>query len=132
MQGVEAAVERLREFGEDLDLPMRAILDLCFLAEEMLVCVQSGAFAAGERATLRIQAALEKKNLRVSVEWDGKPFDPLAAPMLSLDTPLEDVSLDGLEMHLLRRFSDELDYTRQGNVNRLRCLRRIADPEPAA
>jgi anti-sigma regulatory factor (Ser/Thr protein kinase) len=131
LQGLQAASERLREFGEDLDLPVRTVFDLCFMVEEMLSSVLSGGFAEGERVRLRIQAAREKKSVRLIVEWDGKPFDPLAVAEIDPTAPLEDISLDGWEVHLLRRFTDELGYARQGRVNRLYALRHIPAVQPA-
>ena len=129
--GLQAALDRLREFGEDRNLSVRTVLDLCFMGEEMLFSVLSRAFAKGEQTKIRIQAAEEQQRVRLNIEWEGKAFDPLNSPHLSLNTSLEDISLDGLEIHLLRRFCDELGYTRQGSVNRLHAVRRIAVTEPA-
>jgi anti-sigma regulatory factor (Ser/Thr protein kinase) len=62
----------------------------------------------------------------IEVEDDGKPFDPTEAPKVDTSLPLDKKPIGGLGIHLIRRAMDEMRYTRQGNRNVLRMIKRLS------
>lgn len=57
----------------------------------------------------------------VTIEDDGKPFDPLTdAPPPVLDGPVEDRPIGGLGLHILKQMGLRMQYLRAGQHNRLR------------
>ncbi len=57
----------------------------------------------------------------LTVEDDGKPFDPLAdAPPPVLDGPVEDRPIGGLGLHILKEMGMKLSYRREAGRNLLR------------
>jgi anti-sigma regulatory factor (Ser/Thr protein kinase) len=57
----------------------------------------------------------------LTVEDDGKPFDPLAdAPPPVLDGPVEDRPIGGLGLHILKEMGMKLNYRREAGRNLLR------------
>ena len=57
---------------------------------------------------------------RVTIEDDGKPFDPLTeAPPPVLDGPVEDRPIGGLGLHILKQMGLRMQYQRVAQFNRL-------------
>jgi anti-sigma regulatory factor (Ser/Thr protein kinase) len=57
----------------------------------------------------------------LTIEDDGKPFDPLAdAPPPVLNGPVEDRPIGGLGLHILKEMGMKLNYRREAGRNLLR------------
>lgn len=55
--------------------------------------------------------------VQVNLRDDGAPFDPLSAPLPTLDRVLDDAPIGGLGLHLIRSFAKHVIYERQGPLN---------------
>jgi anti-sigma regulatory factor (Ser/Thr protein kinase) len=55
----------------------------------------------------------------VTLEDDGRPFDPWQKSAPDLDAPLEERSVGGLGIFLVRSLMDEVAYERRGERNRV-------------
>ena len=77
---------------------------------------------------MTVRFALEPAALRVEIEDDAGPFNPLDAPAVDTALPLEEKPLGGLGVHLIRKSVDELEYQRAGNRNVLVMKNRLAAP----
>jgi len=65
--------------------------------------------------TLGIEAA----EMRVEVEDDGKPLNPLEASEADTTQSLEDRAVGGMGIHLVRKLTDGLEYRRHEGRNLL-------------
>lgn len=72
-----------------------------------------------------VELELSEFGLQVTFMDDGRPFNPLetAAPDVSL--PLEERTIGGLGIHLLRSVTDNLEYQRVDGKNRIRLFKRF-------
>jgi serine/threonine-protein kinase RsbW len=66
---------------------------------------------------LHVRISRLEDELRVEVEDDATPFNPLEAPAPDVNLPLEERPVGGLGIHLVRQFMDGLEYRRQGARN---------------
>jgi serine/threonine-protein kinase RsbW len=57
--------------------------------------------------------------MKVEVEDDGRPFNPLEAPPPDIGKPLAEREVGGLGIHLVRKMMDELEYRRENDKNLL-------------
>ena len=98
-------------------LPARCVARLHLALEEHLanIIAHGGDSALAGRITVRF--ALELAALRVEIEDDAGPFNPLAAPSVDTSLPLEQKPLGGLGILLIQKSVDELEYWRAGNRN---------------
>ena len=48
---------------------------------------------------------------------DGREFDPLAVPSPVMKASIEDISVGGLGVHLVRKSVDEIQYSRDRYKN---------------
>lgn len=121
--------DRVREFGEDHRLPVKTIFDLCLVAEELLSYVISNGFDEGERASLQLRVGIEKEQARIAVEYRGRVLNPLEAPRIDINLPIEDLPLEGWDVHLLRQLGDDIGYERAGDKNIITVVKKweIAD-----
>jgi anti-sigma regulatory factor (Ser/Thr protein kinase) len=57
--------------------------------------------------------------VKAEVEDDGRPFNPLEAAEVDTAKPLEERTIGGLGIHLVRKLMDGLEYQRQEEKNLL-------------
>jgi serine/threonine-protein kinase RsbW len=72
---------------------------------------------------------MELGELKAEVEDDGQPFNPLEAPEVDTTKPLEERTIGGLGIHLVRKLMDGLDYQRQGDRNLLTMKKKTEEPQ---
>ena len=92
-------------------------LELCL--EELLTNLATHGAGAAPPA-VSVALSVEAGSVRVRVEDDGAPFDPLREELPHLSESLEERSIGGLGIHLVRSFATELDYSRGGGRNVVR------------
>ncbi len=78
-----------------------------------------------------IRLELAGAELRVQVEDDGRPFNPLEQPDPDLTLPAEARPVGGLGLHLLRGLFDRIEYRREGGLNRVTLVKRGAGENPS-
>ena len=78
--------------------------------------------AAGSRV-IRIRASLKRDSLRLDIEDDARPFNPVEAPLPDVNVPVEEKTPGGLGILLLRSVMSRVEYRRRGAKNRLRLVR---------
>ncbi len=74
-------------------------------------------YAADESCEVTVE--VRDETVVVTIEDTRPPFDPLEAPALDVDAPLESRRPGGMGLHLVRSLSHELTYERVGDRNRL-------------
>jgi len=116
---IERMSQLLAEFGERWHLPAKPLLDLNLAIEEVVANVITHGYENDDEHQIGIRIHLEDTDITVEVEDDGRPFNPLEFPKPDLTLPLEEKSLGGLGIHLLRNLTDCLDYKRQETKNLL-------------
>lgn len=68
---------------------------------------------------LHIRLSRSENELRVEVEDDATPFNPLEVPAPDINRPLDERAVGGLGIHLVRQVMDGLDYRRLDGKNLL-------------
>ena len=72
---------------------------------------------------IAVRLALHNGHVEATVEDDGKPFDPLAAPAPNLTSSPREIG--GVGLHFVRNLTDEQTYTRRDHINQLRLIKRL-------
>lgn len=68
---------------------------------------------------LHVRLSRLANEIRVEVEDDATPFDPLEVPAPYLDRPLDERPVGGLGIHLVRQIMDGMEYRRLDGKNLL-------------
>ena len=125
LSAIERMSQLLAEFGDRWHLPTKPLLDLNLAVEEVVANVISHGYEDHHEHQIAITISLEEAEMTVEVEDDGRPFNPLEFPEPDLTRPLEERSLGGLGIHLIRNLTDRLDYRRQQGKNLLVMKKRL-------
>jgi len=116
-------IERLSrivsEFGEIYNLPPRVIFEMNLALEEILANIISYAHEDRDEHRIIIRLSLKNEVLIAEIEDDGRPFNPLEAPVPDIKKPLEDRPIGGLGIHIVRNLMDGLEYRRREGKNLL-------------
>lgn len=96
-------------------------LELCLNEVLANVIVHGGAAALSEPVRLRLEIDVDdgRGQAGVTVSDAGAAFDPLSSPAGILPKTLEEASLGGLGLVMIRRCSDWLDYRNEEGRNHL-------------
>ncbi len=109
--------DALDELAAGHCLPARCVARLHLALEEHLANIIAHGGNPGPASTITVRFALEPAALRVEIEDDARPFNPLDAPAVDTALPLQEKPLGGLGILLIRKSVDELEYRRAGNRN---------------
>jgi len=114
-----SASQALAEFGRQHGLPDSVLHDLNLALGEILTNIISYGYTDSGEHEITVRLSIEPGEMRVEVEDDGQPFNPLEAPEVDTTKPLEDRAVGGLGVHLVRKLTDGLEYQRHAGKNLL-------------
>ncbi len=109
------------EFGRQEQWPEDLIFKLHLILEELGL----NAMTYGGASSVRIIISAEADRVTIEISDDGGAFDPLNdAPQPDVDAALEERSIGGLGIHLVRTLTNDLSYRREGGRNNLTLVTR--------
>ncbi len=130
-----AELDRMSHVVHDLAarhaLPERTGFEVTLALDEVLTNVISYAYDDDAEHEILVHVSLNDCELRVQVEDDGQPFDPLGLPPPDLDLGIDDRPIGGLGVHLVRCVMDGLEYRRESGRNILVMIKRLPPPVAA-
>ncbi|KAA2285088.1 SpoIIE family protein phosphatase [Arenimonas fontis] len=109
-------------------LPMTVLHDLHLVIEEVACNIVHHGAEEGREPALELRATVDQDRLELEFRDDGRPFDPLSAPVPDLDADISDRPIGGLGVHLVRELAEELEYRREAGRNVLRIALHIPPP----
>lgn len=117
--------ERVERFAGECRLPADHAASLNLVLDELVSNVIK--YGYDDQALHEIQVTIEIQGdlLTVSVEDDGKPFNPIEAPLPNLDLPIEERPIGGLGVLLIRSLVDVVDYRRERGRNIVTLKKRV-------
>ncbi len=114
-QAVGAFLEHERVSREAIDAAQLAL-------DELVANVVRWGHDDDRQHLIRVEAAVEKAQVRLVVEDDGRPFDPSCFPPPDLSTPPEQRAEGGLGIHLVRALAQQVAYRRMAGRNRVEVI----------
>jgi serine/threonine-protein kinase RsbW len=130
---IAAALDSLRPLGawvqdaaREAGLPEEVSAGLDHALHEAVENVVRYAWpdVAGHR--IRIVFRCDGTQVEVEIEDDGRPFDPRSVPPPMAPASLESLVPGGYGVAMMRHFTDEVLYRRDGALNRLTLRRSLA------
>jgi phosphoserine phosphatase RsbU/P len=111
--------QTLTEFGSQRGLSDKVLHDLNLALEEILTNVISYAYTDSGEHEIRVRLSVQPGEIEAEVDDDGQPFNPLDVPEPDTTKSLDERTIGGLGIHLVRKIADGLEYKRQGERNLL-------------
>jgi anti-sigma regulatory factor (Ser/Thr protein kinase) len=124
---IERLSEFVTEFGVEHHLPPKVTFALNLSLEEIVTNVISYGYDDGCEHQILVRLSVEEGEATAQVEDDGRAFNPLEAPTPDIDKPLEERSIGGLGIHLVRSLMEKLEYDRRDERNILVMRKRIEE-----
>ena len=113
---IAAAVE---DFGEREDWPTEIIFRVNLALEELGINIMNYGHDGGFHE-FEIALTSEADSITIEITDDGRAFNPLNdATMPDITAPMEDRTVGGLGIHLVRTMMDEMIYRREHCKNHL-------------
>ncbi len=117
--------DQLEAFARQHGLAARVLHDVQLALEEHLTNILSYGYGDKLEHQIRVRIQFSAPELRVEVEDDGRPFNPLERPAPELSKPIEERPVGGLGIHMMRKSLDGMEYRREGGKNILVMIKRI-------
>ena len=114
---LERVSRTMAEFWAESGLPAELEGDVNLALEEMLANVILHGYQDQSEHNIAVSLEANGGEVRVAIEDDGVPFNPLEAPEVDTTTSLVDRLIGGLGIHLVRKVTDGLEYKRLGDKN---------------
>ncbi len=119
---VNAAIE---ELAEEENWPPDVTFQIGLAIEEVGVNIVSYGHADDKAHEIKIVISSKDETITIEIEDDGYAFNPLVdAPEPDLNAAVEDRTVGGLGIHLVRSMMDEVHYQRQQDKNCLTLVKR--------
>ncbi|MCE2524428.1 MAG: ATP-binding protein [Acidimicrobiia bacterium] len=113
--------QSIEEFGRQEQWPDDLIFKLHLILEELGL----NAMTYGGASSVRIVISEDVDEVTIEISDDGGAFDPLnEAPQPDVNAALEERSIGGLGIHLVRTLTNDLSYRREGGRNHLTLVTR--------
>jgi sigma-B regulation protein RsbU (phosphoserine phosphatase) len=107
--------------GFDISTTMKMNLAI----EEAVVNVMNYAYPVNVKGEVRIQAEVNDVRLKIIISDDGMPFDPTEKPDADITLSVEERSIGGLGIHLVRQIMDSINYERINDQNIFTLLKKL-------
>lgn len=122
---VMRAVEALQQFGQAQGVAEKTLFGLALALEECGSNIVNHALRRDARQTFRVSVEHSGSAMAVELRDRGPEFDPTRAPVAKAETSDDDRPPGGWGLQLIRRYTDEMRYTREGGENVLRLTKRL-------
>lgn len=117
--------DQLEQFAAAHHFPDRKLHEVQVALEEHLTNILHYGYDDHGEHHIQIEVRLTATELRLRVQDDGRPFDPLAHPAPDLSLPLDQRPIGGLGIHMIQKSLDGLEYRREDGKNILVMIKRI-------
>ena len=125
---VMRAVDALQEFGRARQVAEKTLFGLALALGECASNIVNHALRRDARQTFRVTLEHTGSSMVIELRDRGPEFDPTQAPVMEKETSDDDRPPGGWGIHLVRHYTDEMRYAREGGENVLRLTRRLSAP----
>jgi len=122
---VMRAVEALQQFGQARQIPEKALFGLTLALEECASNIVNHALRRDARQMFRVTLEHTGSAMVIELRDHGPAFDPTQAPVPEMEAGGDDQPPGGWGIQLVRRYTDEMRHTREGEENILRLTKRL-------
>jgi serine/threonine-protein kinase RsbW len=122
---VMRAVERFLAFGREHGIEEKTLFGLALALEECAANIVHHACRDRPDESFRVSFERAAGALAIELRDHGAAFDPTGAVARDLAPGDDERPPGGWGIHLVRHYTDEIHYAREGDENVLRMIKRI-------
>ncbi|MFW5490535.1 MAG: ATP-binding protein [Desulfovibrio sp.] len=120
IQELSRLCQELEVFAERCGLPPKVVFDLSLALDELVTNIISYGFPENGEHDILVELSMENDVVRLRIEDDGTPFNPLNMAEPDTSAPLEERQIGGLGIHFVKHLMSSVEYERSGTKNILR------------
>lgn len=126
VENIDVVTAFVEEQLEALNCPMKAQMQICIAIDELFGNIAHYAYHpdVGE-ATVRVEVIEEPLSAVITFIDGGIPYDPLAAADPDTSLPVEERTIGGLGIFMVKKSMDEITYRYEGGKNILSIRKKI-------
>jgi serine/threonine-protein kinase RsbW len=126
LKNVPLATRCVTRWAEIAGFDERALYEIQLAVDEACANVVHHAYQGMDPGDMEISCLLDEQGLTIQVRDWGRGFDPKGVEEPDVDAPLEERTLGGLGLFLVRQVMDDVEFTFDPQVgNILRMAKRI-------
>jgi len=114
-----------RDFAAESGIPADHAADLELCLNELATNIIHYAYDGDDDHEIRIALERTPGELRMTIEDDGREFDPLKAALPEPARTLEEARIGGWGIPIVRALADQIAYERRDGKNRVTCAFRF-------
>lgn len=114
---LDALCDHLGQFCQSCGVPKRQTFEINLALDELFTNIISHGFPDEDEHQVQVTCAKEEGLLKITIEDDGIPFNPMDAPHPNLKCAFKDREIGGLGIHLIRSYMDQIEYNRKNGKN---------------
>jgi serine/threonine-protein kinase RsbW len=119
-------VEALEKLGQERQVGDRTLFGLRLALEECASNIVNHAFRRDALQTFRVSLEHTGNAMIIELRDRGPEFDPTQAPAIETNANDHDRPPGGWGIQLVRRYTDDVRYSREGGENVLRLIKRLS------
>jgi serine/threonine-protein kinase RsbW len=116
---LETLCQHLNKFGQTSGLSEACITDINICLDELFTNIVSYGFVDDLEHVVRFAINLEDCVLKLNIEDDGIPFNPIEQKDPEIPADLIDVRIGGLGIHIVRKLMDNFRDKRERGKNKM-------------
>lgn len=120
---VEATLRQVETFCRQHLVPLSAMQSVLLALEELLVNIVTHGYHDEQSHTIAVMLELHDSHLSIEITDDGMAFDPRTVPAPNFSMSIDERPIGGLGVWLTLQMMDEIDYRREGHMNKLRLVK---------
>ena len=123
---VMRAVDALEKLGQERQVGEKTLFGLTLALEECGSNIVNHALRRDALQTFRVSLEHTGNALIIELRDRGPEFDPTRAPAIETEVNDDNRPPGGWGIQLVRRYTDEVRYTREGGENVLRLIKKLS------
>jgi anti-sigma regulatory factor (Ser/Thr protein kinase) len=125
IQELDKLCRILGRFGNSHGFPQKAAFEINLVLEEIFTNIVRYGFANKAEHIVQISVSYDNGVVIIRIEDDGIPFNPLETDPPDLDCTIEERDIGGLGIHLIKGYTNGIEYQRLGDRNILTIKKNI-------
>ncbi len=126
LENVPLAMDCVAEWAQKIGLDKRTLYEIQLAVDEACANVADHAYSGEEPGDMEVSCYLEGRLFTIRVRDWGRGFDPASVVVPNVDASLEERSLGGLGLFIVRQVMDHVQFTVDPEIgNELRMTKRL-------
>ncbi len=118
-------VTELEILCEEWEIPMNISINLNLVLEELVTNIIFYGYEDQNEHEINIHFTFDDNRIEIVLVDDAKEFNLLLAAEPEFNTPIEEMKIGGLGIHLVKKIMNEIKYERSDNKNILKLVKNL-------